>query len=61
MSTRKNLIRIWAAKQEYDWGRQGSSSLAAQLASNAIGHGFEIDENKSYAEVSLTPVLTAIP
>ena len=61
MSTRKNLIRIQAAKQEYDWGRQGSSSLAAQLASNAIGHGFKFEENKSYAEVSSTHVLTSIP
>ncbi|RPD61165.1 mannose-6-phosphate isomerase [Lentinus tigrinus ALCF2SS1-7] len=51
MPAHKNLIRIQAAKQEYDWGRQGSSSLAARLASNAIGHGFQVDENKSYAEI----------
>ncbi len=51
MSTNKNLVRIQAATQKYSWGRQGSSSLAAQLAYNAIGHDFKIDENESYAEV----------
>ncbi|TFK93977.1 mannose-6-phosphate isomerase [Polyporus arcularius HHB13444] len=51
MSTNKNLIRIQAATQKYPWGRQGSSSLAAQLACNAIGHDFRIDENESYAEI----------
>ncbi|KAI0329097.1 mannose-6-phosphate isomerase [Cubamyces sp. BRFM 1775] len=51
MSTHKNLIRLKAATQEYDWGKSGSASLAAQLGKNAIGHGFQIDENKSYAEI----------
>ncbi|KAI0787856.1 mannose-6-phosphate isomerase [Fomes fomentarius] len=51
MSSHRSLIRIQAAKQEYDWGRRGSSSLAARLAPNAIGHGFKIDESKSYAEI----------
>ncbi|KAI0710117.1 mannose-6-phosphate isomerase [Earliella scabrosa] len=51
MTTRKNLIRLQAATQEYDWGRQGSSSLAARLGHNAVGHGFQIDETKSYAEI----------
>ncbi|KAI0749491.1 mannose-6-phosphate isomerase [Daedaleopsis nitida] len=51
MAAHKNLIRLQAAKQEYDWGRQGLSSLAARLAPNAIGHGFQVDENKSYAEI----------
>ncbi|KAI0635738.1 mannose-6-phosphate isomerase [Trametes polyzona] len=50
-STHKNLIRLKAAAQEYEWGRTGSASLAARLGKNAIGHGFQIDEKKSYAEV----------
>ncbi|KAI0370371.1 mannose-6-phosphate isomerase [Pilatotrama ljubarskyi] len=51
MSTHKNLIRLKAATQEYEWGKTGSASLAARLGKNAIGHGFQIDESKSYAEV----------
>ena len=51
-STHRNLIRLKAAAQEYEWGRTGSASLAARLGKNAIGHGFQIDEKKSYAEVS---------
>ncbi|KAJ8473188.1 hypothetical protein ONZ51_g8024 [Trametes cubensis] len=51
MSVHKNLIRLKAATQEYDWGKSGSASLAARLGQNAIGHGFQIDENKSYAEI----------
>ncbi|KAI0661561.1 mannose-6-phosphate isomerase [Cubamyces menziesii] len=51
MSVHKNLIRLKAATQEYDWGKSGSASLAARLGTNAIGHAFQIDENKSYAEI----------
>ncbi|KAI9057211.1 mannose-6-phosphate isomerase [Trametes sanguinea] len=51
MTSHKNLIRLKAATQEYEWGRTGSESLAARLAKNAIGHGFQVDEKKSYAEV----------
>ncbi|KAI1797282.1 mannose-6-phosphate isomerase [Ganoderma leucocontextum] len=51
MSDHKHLIRLQAAKQEYEWGRQGSSSLAARLGPNAIGHGFQQDEGKCYAEI----------
>ena len=53
MTFHKNLIRLQAAPQEYEWGRQGSSSLAARLAQNAIGPSFKLDENKTYAEVCL--------
>ncbi|OSD06393.1 mannose-6-phosphate isomerase [Trametes coccinea BRFM310] len=51
MTFQKNLIRLKAATQEYEWGKTGSDSLAAQLAKNALGHGFQVDETKSYAEV----------
>ncbi|KAH9856537.1 mannose-6-phosphate isomerase [Lenzites betulinus] len=47
----RNLIRLKASTQEYDWGKSGSTSLAARLAKNAVAHGFKIDENKSYAEI----------
>ncbi|TBU32588.1 mannose-6-phosphate isomerase [Dichomitus squalens] len=51
MPGHKSLIRLQAAKQEYDWGRQGSSSLAARLGVCAFGHGFQPDEKKCYAEI----------
>ncbi|EIW57378.1 mannose-6-phosphate isomerase [Trametes versicolor FP-101664 SS1] len=51
MTFHKNLIRLKAAAQEYEWGRTGSASLAARLGGNAIGQGFKIDEQKSYAEI----------
>ncbi|KAI0671529.1 mannose-6-phosphate isomerase [Trametes maxima] len=51
MPAQKNLIRLKVATQQYDWGKSGSTSLAARLGKNAVGHGLKIDEGKSYAEV----------
>ncbi len=47
----KNLFRLKASIQEYPWGKQGSSSLVAQYGPAAVGEEFEVDEEKTYAEV----------
>lgn len=44
------VFKIIPGIQSYDWGKKGSDSLAAQLAEEGIP-GFQIDENKPYAEV----------
>ncbi|KAH8100719.1 mannose-6-phosphate isomerase [Cristinia sonorae] len=46
-----DLFRLKAALQLYDWGKRGHHSLVAQLAQNAIGHPFSVDDKSSYAEV----------
>lgn len=46
------MFKLTPGIQSYDWGKKGGSSLAAQLATTSI-EGFEVDENKTYAEVSL--------
>nr|VWO95874.1 Zn(2)-C6 fungal-type domain-containing protein [Ganoderma boninense] len=51
MSDHKHIIRLQAAMGEYDWGRQGSSSLAARLGPNAVGPTFRVDEGKCYGEM----------
>lgn len=49
---RRNIFRLKGGLQQYDWGKTGSSSVAARLASNAIGGDFRINEQESYAEVN---------
>ncbi|KAI0649334.1 mannose-6-phosphate isomerase [Trametes meyenii] len=51
MPAPKSIIRLKAATQEYEWGRSGSTSIVARLGENAVGQGFRIDEERSYAEV----------
>ncbi|PSR70444.1 hypothetical protein PHLCEN_2v13695 [Hermanssonia centrifuga] len=53
MTMPQNLIRLKGAVQEYDWGKEGSQSMVAHLAPNAIGEEFELEESKSYAEASM--------
>ncbi|KKY28783.1 putative mannose-6-phosphate isomerase [Diplodia seriata] len=36
---------------EYPWGKQGSQSVAARLASKTPGTDFKLDESKPYAEM----------
>ncbi|KZT66184.1 mannose-6-phosphate isomerase [Daedalea quercina L-15889] len=50
-STPATLIRLRTAVQQYPWGKQGSSSLAARLAKTSVGPDFSIDESKTYAEI----------
>ncbi len=44
------VLKLAPGIQSYDWGKKGSSSLAAQLGRGCIPD-FEIDEGKTYAEV----------
>jgi len=46
----RNLIRLKGSIQEYDWGKQGSASLVARLAPNAVGQ-FSLQNDKTYAEL----------
>ncbi|WVF67813.1 mannose-6-phosphate isomerase, class I [Kwoniella sp. CBS 6097] len=44
------LFKVHPGVQSYDWGKKGSASLAAQLGEVSVD-GFQIDENKTYAEL----------
>ncbi|WVQ95431.1 mannose-6-phosphate isomerase, class I [Kwoniella sp. CBS 9459] len=44
------LFKIHPGVQSYDWGKKGSASLAAQLGEVSVD-GFQIDEDKTYAEL----------
>lgn len=46
------VFKIAPGIQSYDWGKKGSSSLAAQFAEESIPN-FEVDEQKHYAEVGV--------
>jgi mannose-6-phosphate isomerase len=45
------VFKITPTVQQYEWGKVGSSSLVAQLASASNLAGFTLDEKKPYAEV----------
>jgi len=45
------VFKIAPGVQDYAWGKKGSSSLTAQFGKVSVD-GFEIDEDKTYAEVS---------
>ncbi|ORX37362.1 putative mannose-6-phosphateisomerase [Kockovaella imperatae] len=45
------LLRLSAHPNNYEWGKVGSDSLAAKVAPAAEGSGFELDEQKPYAEL----------
>ncbi|WVW80723.1 mannose-6-phosphate isomerase, class I [Kwoniella bestiolae CBS 10118] len=44
------VFKLSPGVQSYDWGKKGSASLAAQFGKTCV-EGFEIDENKTYAEL----------
>jgi mannose-6-phosphate isomerase len=48
----KPVFKITPSVQSYDWGKIGSSSKVAQLASSGIP-SFKLDESKPYAEVHI--------
>jgi hypothetical protein len=52
MSDTHAIFKVTPGLQSYEWGKKGSASLAAQLAEECV-EGFEVDEEKAYAEVSL--------
>ena len=47
------VFKLSPGIQSYAWGKKGSASLAAQLAQVSV-EGFGIDEDKTYAEVSMS-------
>lgn len=49
------IIRLAVTLQEYGYGKRGSKSIAARLATGTPENKFDIDENQPYAEV-YTPV-----
>lgn len=50
MSAQPAIYRLSYLTQSYDWGKLGSESkVAAYALSN---EGFQVDNNKPYAEVS---------
>ncbi|KAL7420947.1 Mannose-6-phosphate isomerase [Cryptotrichosporon argae] len=44
------VFKVAPGIQSYDWGKRGSASLAAQLAAESVPD-FEVDEDKTYAEL----------
>ena len=48
MST--GIFKLAPGIQDYAWGKKGSASLAARLAAVSVP-GFQIDDEKTYAEV----------
>jgi mannose-6-phosphate isomerase len=53
------IFALQAYTQNYDWGKLGSASKAAAYARVATP-GFEVDEEKPYAEVGSHPRLWTI-
>ena len=51
ISTMAPVFKLAPGVQDYAWGKKGSSSLAAQFGKVCVTD-FEIDEEKTYAEVS---------
>ncbi|EIN12725.1 mannose-6-phosphate isomerase [Punctularia strigosozonata HHB-11173 SS5] len=51
MVDQKNIVRIRGSIQQYEWGKPGSSSLAAKFAAESVGSDQYIDENQTYAEL----------
>lgn len=47
------VFRLRCSIQNYDWGKQGRSSLVAQYAKAAVGEDYEVEDDKYYAEVRL--------
>ena len=50
MADFRPIFAITPGVQSYEWGKRGSDSLTAQLAGVCV-EGFEVDEDKTYAEV----------
>ena len=47
----QKLFRLRGTGQDYEWGKPGSTSLAADLAQEGVGPDFKLDKNHPYAEV----------
>ncbi|KAF9026838.1 mannose-6-phosphate isomerase [Hymenopellis radicata] len=51
------IFKIVPTTQQYDWGKLGSSSAVAHLAAAASYPGFQLQNDKPYAEVSTSGFL----
>ncbi|KZV69768.1 mannose-6-phosphate isomerase [Peniophora sp. CONT] len=47
----QKLFRLRGTVQDYEWGKFGSTSLAADLAQEGVGSDFKLDKNHPYAEL----------
>ncbi|EKG11164.1 Mannose-6-phosphate isomerase type I [Macrophomina phaseolina MS6] len=47
----QKVVQLKCYCNEYPWGKQGSQSAAARVASKTPGTDFKIDESKPYAEM----------
>lgn len=45
------LLRLRGRINDYDWGKPGTTSLVAKLASEAVGPDYKVDPNHTYAEL----------
>jgi mannose-6-phosphate isomerase len=49
------LIQLQCGVNSYEWGKKGNSSRAAQFAAASLDQNdFKIEDEKPYAEVSLS-------
>ena len=49
-----SVFKVLPTAQQYDWGKIGSQSRVAQLASASNLQGFSLDETKPYAEAMIS-------
>lgn len=54
MTVTTPVFTIVPTTQQYDWGKRGLDSKVAQLARKAETPGFDFDDSRPYAEVSIT-------
>ena len=47
----QKLFRLRGTVQDYEWGKLGSTSLAADLAQEGVGSDFKLERDHPYAEV----------
>jgi mannose-6-phosphate isomerase len=52
MTSVASVFALIPTTQSYDWGKAGSDSEVARLATASNLPGFELDTNARYAEVS---------
>jgi hypothetical protein len=49
----KNIFRLRASVNDFDWGKVGDKSLVARLATEGLGSDFKLDPKAYYSEVSM--------
>lgn len=56
----QRVIQLKCYCNEYPWGKQGSQSAAARIASKTPGTDFKIDQSKSYAEMYVPSIRSQV-